>query len=643
MSNTVYFVYSGDSFPKYALASIKLAKEFSGMKVHILTNEKNRKLIQLLSVNFTAIEDFYDDSYFQIAKTKVLFDKNFRDNFWLKTVERFFILYQFVKLKKINSFFHAELDQLLFGANELVLNIEKTKKSGIFFPFHSHDMAIASVFYCNNINSLSSMLNTAVYGDAYTSDMTLMASWAKNNPGLAFSLPTMATKIIGPNIATPQNVLELSPKDLCGVVDAAQVGQWVGGIDPLNIPITETPKTKFVYPSGQYLLSKEQLEKFNFQINFQENKLNIIYNNKIKTRIFNLHIHSKIHHSLSISRSSLLNLFELANEDNPSHLMAAKIIQLKGYLKKIFAKIMKHDEYLLILKKKIYICKKKINHYLKIRPSSYPYISGDTFRKISDFIWENHNKNINPKNIKVGNIIFCESDLISELDSQILSKINVPIILLLGNSDKNHKLNNSIKFRHNNVFEIYAQNLCDKIVGWKVLPIGIENLWHSNNGIMSKRIIKKSNKTNKIFRIMWAFNIYTNESERLIAAKNLTYCLSADKLELNYPKLHQKALQKYAFVAAPPGNGLDTHRMWEAFYFKCIPIVKKSYMTLEYESIGLPIWVVNSYEELKNINENLLKEKYSNLSQNFSNKSIWADYWTNQIKESFKKIKSLNK
>jgi hypothetical protein len=643
LSNKVYFVYSGSSLPRYALASIKLAKEFSGMEIHILTNEKNRKLIKLPSINFTAIEDFYNDSYFQNVKKKVLFSKNFRDNFWLKTIERFFILREFVTFKKISSFFHAELDQLLFGTNELVLNIEKTKKSGIFFPFHSHNSACASIFYCNNINSFSSMLNAAAYGDAYLNDMDLIASWAKNNPDLAISLPTMAAKIIGPNIATPQNVLELSPMNLCGVVDASQVGQWVAGIDPRNIPITETPKNKFVAPPGECLLSKEQLDKFNFQINFQENRLDIVYDNKIKTRIFNLHIHSKIHHSLSISRFSLLNLFERANEDKPSTLIAAKIIQLKSYLEINYTKIIKHDEYLLILKKIINRCKKKINHYLRIRSSTYPYISGDTFREIADFIWENHNKNINPKKIKAGDIIFCESDLVEDLDCQILSKISVSTILLLGNSDKNHQITNYIKFKHKNVFKIYAQNLCDEIMSWKVLPIGIENLWHSNNGILSKRIIKQSNQANKIFRIMWAFDIFTNESERLIAAKNLKNCLTADQLEVYYPEHHQKALQKYAFVAAPPGNGLDTHRMWEAFYFKCIPIVKKSYMTSEYEALGLPIWVVNSYEELKDINENLLKKKYFLLAQNFSNKSIWADYWINQIKESSKKIKILNK
>ena len=35
-------------------------------------------------------------------------------------------------------------------------------------------------------------------------------------------------------------------------------------------------------------------------------------------------------------------------------------------------------------------------------------------------------------------------------------------------------------------------------------------------------------------------------------------------------------LNNYKFVIAPFGNGLDTHRVWEAIYSNSIPIVKKS-------------------------------------------------------------------
>jgi len=637
----VVFVYLGDSLPKYTIASLKLAKEYSGMNVHILTSKKNQKLINLSFSNFTAIEDFYDDKIFNISKKKILNNLNFRNNFWLKTLERFFVLHQFANANKLNSFFHAELDQLLFGVNELVLNIEKTHKTGIFVPFHNNKMAVASVFYCNNIDSLKTMLTAASDDIVYRNEMELIAIWAKNNHNSVISLPTMASKIIRPNIATPKNIIELSPLDLGGVVDAAQVGQWVGGIDTLHIPIHKTPKTKFVDSLGENLISREQFEKFKFYINFQKNKLDVVYDDTFVTRIFNLHIHSKIHQSLLNSRSSLIQLFEMANRDEPISLRAARNIQLRAYVENVFNKIKNPSKFTLAFREKTKILKKKINHFIGRRPTSYPYISGDTFRKISDLIWEKRSKNINPKNVKSGDIIFCESDLVEELNCQILFKIDVPVILLLGNSDLNHNCRNRIKFKHNNIFGVYAQNLFEEIPGWKVLPIGIENAWLSNNGKLSKKIIGQSRETKKIFRVMWGFNIDTNITERLIAAKALVDCSAADKLELTTAQIYQQTLQKYSFVASPPGNGLDVHRTWEAFYFKCVPIVKRSHMTLIYESIGLPIWLVDSYEELKNVDEDELKKKYLNFIPSFNNKAIWADYWINQIKKLSQKAKNL--
>jgi hypothetical protein len=635
---TIYFVYLGYPLPKYAISSIKLAKQFSGMKVDLLSSHKNNKFIKSSFVNFTALEDFYDEKNFDISK-KLLNNQKYRNNFWSKTIERFFVLEQFVKLKKISSFIHAELDQLLFGLNQLVSNIEKINKSGIFVPFHSDQSAVASIFYCNNISAFNSLIMAAKNGIPYRNEMELIAQWGKNNPNLIIALPTMASWILGPNIATPKNVIELLPINLGGVVDAAQIGQWVAGIDPRNISINKIPRTKFVDTYREYLLSKKHLEKFKFNFDFEKKKLDIIFDNTSKIRIFNLHIHSKIHQFFLESKLSLTKLFELANLDQPTSFRCSRNIQIKNFIINLSIKIMKPRKLVFILISRIKMFYSKINFILNRRPSCYPYISGDTFRKISDFVWENGNKNINVKNLKPGSIIFCESDHAVDLNSKVLSKIDCPVVLLLGNSDNNHDRLSCLKFKNNNLLKIYAQNLLEEIPEFEVLPIGIENVWRFNNGKLSSKLIKESQKINKKFRIMWAFNIYNNEIERLPAAQNLLDCLIADQPDVSEPLLHQKALQKYAFVASPPGNGLDTHRTWEAFYFKCVPIVKRSHMTSIYESIGLPIWIVNSYEELKVMNEKQLEEKYLSLLPKFNSKALLAEYWIEKIKKSANKVK----
>ena len=43
------------------------------------------------------------------------------------------------------------------------------------------------------------------------------------------------------------------------------------------------------------------------------------------------------------------------------------------------------------------------------------------------------------------------------------------------------------------------------------------------------------------------------------------------------------------FVICPAGTGQDTHRVWEALMFKCLPIVKSSFLDPLYKKYGVII------------------------------------------------------
>lgn len=68
------------------------------------------------------------------------------------------------------------------------------------------------------------------------------------------------------------------------------------------------------------------------------------------------------------------------------------------------------------------------------------------------------------------------------------------------------------------------------------------------------------------------------------------------------PRLSQQEyyeeLQKHLFVICPPGNGKDTHRVWEALYFGAIPIVEDSEM-YRYFSKLFPILIVESWFDIR--------------------------------------------
>jgi hypothetical protein len=130
----------------------------------------------------------------------------------------------------------------------------------------------------------------------------------------------------------------------------------------------------------------------------------------------------------------------------------------------------------------------------------------------------------------------------------------------------------------------------------------------------------------------------TNPKVRIEALAALEKTNIADRILAVNPKKHQDLLQRYAFIASPEGNGIDTHRTWEAMYFKCVPIVMRSFMSEYYERIGLPVWVIDSYDQLIGLEESFLESKYKSLENKFDSSAIWVNYWIEQINQSSREI-----
>jgi len=289
--------------------------------VTILANEQavSDKIKDLVDV--VPIEGFYDPKTFAALTRKISFDHAFRDGFWLKTIERLFVLAQFAEKKGLNSFLHAELDQLLFRVDELVDRILDSELRGLFFPFHTDNKGIASVFFCNDVSALESLLELVRTGDAFESEMELLAQWAALNPSLFQELPTIRNLVEGSSA---------SVIDIDGIVDAAQVGQWVGGVDPRNTPLRQAPVTKFVDSVEPSLIGRDTLEKIRFSLG-SEGALYALLEGISEVKIYNLHIHSKIHGYLLRSDPFFSALLKSANSDHGMHIPGARLIQIRYY------------------------------------------------------------------------------------------------------------------------------------------------------------------------------------------------------------------------------------------------------------------------------------------------------------------------
>jgi hypothetical protein len=91
-------------------------------------------------------------------------------------------------------------------------------------------------------------------------------------------------------------------------------------------------------------------------------------------------------------------------------------------------------------------------------------------------------------------------------------------------------------------------------------------------------------------------------------------------------------LATYKFVASPPGSCVEGHRTWDALYIGIVPIVKSS-ITIDYfKRIGLPLWVVHSWNELDNLTEKDLMDMYQSIRKDFNNEALYIEYWFDKIK-----------
>ena len=192
--------------------------------------------------------------------------------------------------------------------------------------------------------------------------------------------------------------------------------------------------------------------------------------------------------------------------------------------------------------------------------------------------------------------IFCYSHRIVELSRKIHLLKN-KFILVTHNSDGEirecsevlHILNNT------NLDKWYAQNLCFEHPKLNFIPIGIANSqWQHGNLDLFKHK-KLYYYSNKIKNVYFNFNIDTNKNKRSICFHSLK-----NKLEwLNNisPQENIFRLSEYKFCICPEGNGVDSHRLWEAIYLKTIPIVIKSEFTQILEKNGIPIIVIDTWDD----------------------------------------------
>lgn len=286
----------------------------------------------------------------------------------------------------------------------------------------------------------------------------------------------------------------------------------------------------------------------------------------------------------------------------------------------------------------------------KLRITSTPYISTDSYRTICDHVCDETDAIFKPESVQYGDTIYLTSYIVQEFFEIAHPRIKFPYILVTGYGDQSHPSTLLHYLNDPKVLAWFGTN-CDIVPGINTkfipIPIGLANKYfdYGNTKIMAQ-IQKNINTVPKQYLLGLNFAIRTNVKERSLtyaAFENKKYCkIFLDKYGYGVTD-YQSYLTDMArckFIISPHGNGLDCYRTWEALLLNTIPIIKQS--TLDPLYTNLPVIVVNNWSD---VTEKFLNEQYeiiNNKQYNFE--KIYFSYWENLIKTTqseFRKIGSV--
>jgi hypothetical protein len=226
-----------------------------------------------------------------------------------------------------------------------------------------------------------------------------------------------------------------------------------------------------------------------------------------------------------------------------------------------------------------------------------------------------------------GEIIFCKTDFISLLNQCINNFVPPEVKLHIVTHDSDFPLN----------YERMEPLVSRPISWWGMncetdkanpLPIGIANSYSSVN---MREFESSTNPTRLLYinnRIQtypplrqWVYDYFSSKSWATLRVPYETSGVD--------PR-YKSELIDHKFVLCPRGNGVDTHRIWEALYSGVIPVVVR-HRTHEMLEGQLPILFVDDFSE---VTEHMLDEVYDEFKKkSWNTNMLTCSWWIQKIKE----------
>lgn len=263
------------------------------------------------------------------------------------------------------------------------------------------------------------------------------------------------------------------------------------------------------------------------------------------------------------------------------------------------------------------------------RRNSYPYISGDAFADLADYVHEPPRwRSFNKGSLESARMIFVRSDSLQKFFWEYGHKIRASVIVT-GNSD--YEFHSPLIDIPSSVKAIFLQNsFISDGVKFHSIPLGIENLRWGVNG--NPRFIKDRgtitpSKPKILFGPLGNTHRVREEVTRDFDSDSGQWDFFSGRIK---PQHFDRLAKEYSHIAAVRGNGVDTHRLWESLYRGVTPIVEKSAWWDSLSMLFPEVQIVDAWTH-ENVYQVIAR---STPPRSFrKNPALWMPYWENQIKK----------
>jgi hypothetical protein len=161
------------------------------------------------------------------------------------------------------------------------------------------------------------------------------------------------------------------------------------------------------------------------------------------------------------------------------------------------------------------------------------------------------------------------------------------------------------------------------------IPIGVEELSLMRNGLM-KNLDFKPKKSEFVLVGPFASTHKTRSLFESWKNGELIHVLRDRLTPTNYAGISSR----YRFIVCPRGNGIDTHRFWETLYRGSLPIVENSEWANYFKSHGIPMVVVDDFNEILSWNKEHFISIWKEHQRNpIEIESLWPKYWMELIRD----------